>query len=459
MTTTSDIPISHLRAEVSGEVIAADDSRYEDARRVFFTGYDRRPAAIVRAADTQDVSRVVTLARETGARLAVRSGGHGLAGFGTTDGGIVLDLAEMNAVEVDPEGRTAWAQAGATTGAYTRTAGEHGLATGFGDSPTVGVGGITLSGGFGFLLRKHGLTIDDLLAAEVVTADGEILEVDAASHPELFWALRGGGGNFGVVTRLRFRLHEVDEVVGGLLVLPADAALLAELVFVLEAAPEELSAIVNVLKAPPLPFVPPEHHGKPVAMISLVHAGDAESGERALGPVRGLATPLADLVRPLRYPEMYAGPEAPRPALVQGTNLLLDSLPAGAADAILEHVGTASAPVAAVQLRVLGGAMARTADDATAFGYRGAGLMANVTALYGQPEDGAAQRAWVDGVAGALAGGAATPAYVGFLGDEGEDGLRRAYPPRTLERLARVKRRYDPDNLFRLNLNVPPGAR
>jgi FAD/FMN-containing dehydrogenase len=216
-TTPEDIPISSLRADLNGRVIAPGDRGYDDARGVFFTGFDRRPAAVVRAADAYDVSRVVNLAREPGADLAVRSGGHSRAGLGTSEGGIVLDLSGMNAVEIDAEGRTAWTQPGVKAGDYTNATAEHGLANGLGDTPTVGVGGITLSGGIGFLVRKNGLTIDDLLGAEVVTADGELLEVDGETHADLFWALRGGGGNFGVATRLRFRLHEIDEVVGGML--------------------------------------------------------------------------------------------------------------------------------------------------------------------------------------------------------------------------------------------------
>ena len=328
MKTTPDIPISDLRAELNGKVITPDDPGYDDARRVFFTGFDRRPAAIVRVADASDVSRVVNLARETGAELAVRSGGHSRAGHGTSEGGIVLDLSEMNSVEIDPEGRTAWAQTGVKAGDYTKATGEHGLATGLGDTPTVGVGGITLGGGIGFLVRKNGLTIDDLLGAEVVTADGELLEVDEESHPDLFWALRGGGGNFGVATRLRFRLHEIDEVVGGMLMLPASAEVITGLVAAAEAAPEELSIIANIAKAPPLPFVPAEHHGKPIVMALMVYAGDAEAGQRAIAPIRALATPLADMVRPIRYPEMYEGPEGPRPAFAAGTNVLVDGFAA-----------------------------------------------------------------------------------------------------------------------------------
>ena len=331
MKTTIDTQIRNLRASLNGKVIGADDPRYDDARRVVFTGFDRRPAAIVRAADAADVARVVTLARETGAELAVRSGGHSRAGHGTSEGGIVLDLSAMNAVEIDAEGRTAWAQTGITAGDYTNATGAHGLATGLGDTATVGLGGITLGGGIGFLVRKNGLAIDDLLAAEVVTADGELLEVDAGNHPDLFWALRGGGGNFGVATRLRLRLHEIDEVVGGMLLLPASADVIAGLVAAADAAPEELSMIANILKAPPLPFIPAEQHGKPVVMALMVYAGGADDGERAIAPIRALAPPLADMVRPIRYPEIYAGPEGPPPAFAEGTNILVDGLARGSA--------------------------------------------------------------------------------------------------------------------------------
>jgi FAD/FMN-containing dehydrogenase len=457
MKTTPDIAISNLRADLNGNVIGPDDPEYDDARSVFFTGFDRRPASIVRVADASDVSQVVNLARETGAELAVRSGGHSRAGYGTSDGGIVVDLSAMNAVDVDAEGRTAWAQPGVRAGDYTRATGEHGLATGLGDAPTVGLGGITLSGGVGFLLRRNGLTIDDLLGAEVVTADGEVLDVDEETHPDLFWALRGGGGNFGVATRLRFQLHEIDEVVGGMLLLPASADVIAGLVAAADAAPEELSIIANVMKAPPMPFVPAEHHGKPVVMALMVYAGDAGAGERAIAPIRALATPLADMVRPIRYPQMYDGPEGPQPVYSAGTNLLVDALAPGAAEAILEHLETATAPMAAVQVRVLGGAMARVSADATAFGHRGAGVLVNVAAMYGSPEEGPEHEAWAGSLAAALSDGTSA-AYAGFLGDEGAQGVRRAYPPATLERLAEVKRRYDPDNLFRLNSNVAPAA-
>jgi FAD/FMN-containing dehydrogenase len=457
MPTETDIAISKLRANLKGQVIGSDDAGYDDMRRVFFTGVDRRPAAIVRVADASDVARVVTMARETGAELAVRGGGHSRAGDGTSEGGIVLDLSAMNGVDIDADGRAAWARTGVTAGDYTKATGERGRATGLGDTATVGLGGIALSGGMGFLVRKHGLTIDDVLAAEVVTADGERLDVDADAHPDLFWALRGGGGNFGVVTRLRLRLHEIDKVVGGMLVLPANANVITGLVAIADAAPEGLSVIANVLKkAPPLPFIPPEQHGTPVVMARMVYAGELAAGAKAIAALRTLATPLADMVRPMRYAEMYAEHEAPGPAYSAGTNLLVDALSEGDAETILAHLGTATAAIAVVQVRVLGGAMTRVADEATAFGHRRAKLMVNISAMDHIVQKRAEHEVWAARLAKALSGSATTPAYVGFIGEEGADGVRRAYPPATLQRLAQVKRRYDPDNLFHLNLNVAP---
>jgi FAD/FMN-containing dehydrogenase len=450
--------ISTLRGALNGKVIGADDPRYDDVRRVFFTGFDRRPAAIVRVTGADDVTRVVGLARETGAELAVRSGGHSRAGHGTSEGGIVIDLSAMNAVEIDPTTRTAWAQTGVTAGDYTAQTGAHGLTTGLGDTPSVGLGGITLGGGIGYLVRKTGLTIDDVLAAEVVTAAGELLRADAHAHPELFWALRGGGGNFGVVTRLKLRLHAIDRVVGGMLLLPASPDVITGLVAAADAADDDLSLIANIMKAPPLPFIPAEQHGTPMVMIQMVYAGDADAGAAAIAPIRALATPLADMVRPIRYPEMYAGAEGPAPAFAAGTNLLVDELSTETAERILAHIETATAAIAAVQLRVLGGAMARVADDATAFGHRRARVMVNIAAMDPRAETRPEHEAWAAELATALADGGPERAYLGFVGDEGEDGVRRAYPPATLERLARVKRRYDPDNLFRRNLNVVPDA-
>jgi FAD/FMN-containing dehydrogenase len=448
-------PVQALSRQVNGRVIAPDDPAYDQARTVFYGGIDRRPAMIVRVRDAADVARVIALARETGLELAVRSGGHSLAGHGVSDGGIVLDLSRMRGLDIDVRGRTAWAETGLTAGEYTAATGTLGLATGFGDAGPVGIGGITLGGGVGFLLRKHGLTIDNLLAADLVTADGELLRVDADSHPELFWAIRGGGGNFGVAARLQFRLHEVDTIVGGTLVLPATPDVIASFVAEAEAAPEELSTVANVMPAPPLPFLPPEHHGRLVVMAMLAHTGGIEDGRRAVAPFRALATPLADLVRPMPYPELYPQEDGDFHPVAAARTMFVDRVDRGVAETIVDRLQAATAAFAVTQLRVLGGAMARVPADATAFAHRQSRVLANVVAMYERPEERREHEAWVTGFAAELRQEDAG-AYVGFLGDEGQERVRAAYPGPTWDRLAAIKARYDPTNLFRRNQNVPP---
>jgi FAD/FMN-containing dehydrogenase len=453
----ASISIPRLRAAFNGRVIAPGDAGYDRARTVFLGDIDRRPAVIIRPADASDVSRVISLAGETGLELAVRSGGHSAAGHSVTDGGIVLDLSDMRRLDIDPQQRTAWAQTGLTAGQYTTAAGAHGLATGFGDTGSVGIGGITLGGGVGYLVRKYGLTIDDLLAAELVTADGQLLRVDNQAHPELFWAIRGGGGNFGVATRFQFRLHPVQTIVGGILILPATPEVIAGFITEAEAAPEELSTIANIMPAPPMPFLPAEQHGRLVVMAMLVHVGQTEAGERAITPFRKLAKPLVDLVRPMPYPEIYPPDEdSYHPTAVTHT-MFVDAIDRAAAQTILDYLQASDAPMRVAQLRVLGGAMARVPVAATAFAHRHSRIMANLATFYDGPADRAVREAWVSDFAAALSQGDAG-AYVNFLGDDGQARLRQAYPCRTWDRLAAVKARYDPTNLFRLNQNIPPAT-
>jgi FAD/FMN-containing dehydrogenase len=440
---------------LQGRVIEPGHPDYDEARTVFNAAIDRRPSAIVKVANPDDVARVIAHARERGLELAVRSGGHSGAGHGVTDGGIVLDLSELRALEIDPARRTAWAETGLTAGEYTTEAGRHGLATGFGDTVTVGIGGITLSGGVGFLSRKHGLTIDELLAAEVVTADGDLLYVDDETHEDLFWAIRGGGGNFGVATRFKFRLHPVEPFVGGILFLPATPEVVAGFVAEAAVAPEELSTIANVMTAPPLPFLPAELHGKLVVMAMVAYAGEVEDGERAIAPLRALAEPLADMVRPMSYAEMYPPEEEEYRPVAAVKTMFADSVGLGAAETIVERIQGSSAMTAVTQIRVLGGAVARVPADATAYAHRSSRIMVNVAALYQSPEERPVHEEWVNGLADELLqddGGA----YVGFLADESEERVRAAYPGPTWDRLRQVKRRYDPDNVFRLNQNIPP---
>ena len=455
-TSPTAVSVPQLRATLKGQVIAPQDAGYDEARTIFYGGFDRHPAAIVRVANPTDVSHVVALARESGLELAVRSGGHSLAGHGVSDGGIVLDLSDMKNLQIDVEGRTAWAETGLTAGEYTAATGAHGLTTGFGDTGSVGIGGLTLGGGVGYLVRKHGLTIDDLISAEVVTADGRLLSVDAESHPDLFWAIRGGGGNFGVATRFRFRLHEVDTIVGGMLVLPATPGVIASFVAEAEAAPEELSAIANIMVAPPMPFLPAEHHGQLVIMAMMVYAGKVEAGERTIAQFRALATPLVDTVVPKPYPEMYE-PMGPGPDEEVARSMFIDSVDDRAAETIVEHLRASSAQMAVAQLRILGGAMARVPVEATAFAHRKRRIMVALGAVYEHREEAAVHEDWVSGFAAALCqddGGV----YVNFVGEEGEARVREAYPGSTWDRLAAIKGRYDPTNLFRLNQNVPPAT-
>ena len=449
------ISIPQLRAAFNGRVIAPDDARYDEARTVFYGGIDRRPAVIVRVVDATDVLHVVLLAREAGLELAVRSGGHSVAGHSVSERGIVLDLSDMRVLDIDAEHRTAWAQTGLTAGEYTTAAAAHGLATGFGDTASVGIGGLTLGGGVGYLVRKYGLTIDDLLAAEVVTADGQLLHVDAETHPDLFWAIRGGGGNFGVATRFQFRMHELEQVVGGMLLLPATPEVITSFIAEAEAAPEELSTIANVMPAPPMPFVPAEHHGRLVILALMVYAGAAEAGQRALAPFRALATPIVDMLRPMPYPEIYPPEEEGFHPTAVGRTMFVDAVDRRTAEEIVAHLEASDASLRVAQLRVLGGAMARVPADATAFAHRASRIMVNVAAFYDGPEDRAVRDAWVTDFAASLRqddGGA----YIGFLSDEGEARVRAAYPGATWDRLVAIKRRYDPTNLFRLNQNIPP---
>ena len=449
------ISIPDLREALHGRVVAPDDDGYDEARTLFYGGMERRPAVIAQAADATDVVHVVSLARRSEVELAVRSGGHSIAGHSESDGGVTLDLSAMRALDIDVEGRAAWAEAGVTAGEYTTGAGDHGLATGFGDAGSVAVAGITLGGGVGFLARKHGLTIDDLLAADIVTADGELVRADAESHPDLFWAIRGGGGNFGVATRLRLRLHEVGTIVGGILILPATPETILGFVTEADAAPEELSTVANVMKAPPMPFLPEEAHGKLVILAMLTYAGDVDAGERAVAPLRNLAEPVADMVRTMPYPEMYMPEEEGFHPIGVTRSMFVDRLDRDAAEAIVDGLERSTAQMAVTQVRVLGGAVARVPAEATAFAHRNRRIMINVAALVERADDLAEHEAWAARLAADLRTGD-DGVYVNFLGDEGPARVREAYPDATWERLRTIKRRYDPGNLFRLNQNIPP---
>jgi len=457
-TTTTPSAAGDLRSRMTGRVLTAADDGYDAARVVMLGGTDPHPSVIARPVDDADVAAVVGYARDNGLALAVRSGGHSGAAHSTVDDGIVLDLRDMKRMEIDADAGTGWVESGVTAGEFTAEAAKHGLAVGFGDTGSVGLGGLVTGGGVGYLARKHGLTIDNLIAADVVTADGQVRRVDADTEPELFWAIRGGGGNFGVVTRFRLRLAELPHVYGGMLVLPATAEAVAGFLAAAEEAPDELSSIANVMNCPPLPFVDASVHGSIVIMAVLCWAGDVEQGPAALAPFVGLAEPLADMVGPKAYADLFPPEDPDYHPLAVARTMFLDGVDVGRAKGVLDALESSDAALRAVQLRVLGGAISRVAPDATAYNHRSSRVMANVAAFYDGPDDKAAKQQWIEETSALLDTGDAG-AYANFLTDEGEERVRAAYPGATWERLQAVKATYDPENLFRRNQNVPPRQR
>lgn len=448
--------VSPLLHEFRGQVILPEDENYDIGRKVFLGQFDRKPGVIFRPADARDIARIVTYASDAGMELAVRSGGHSFSGHSSSEGGIVLDLRKMKSLEFDPQNLTAWAESGLTTGEYTRSAAAHGLATGFGDTASVGIGGITLGGGIGYLVRRNGLTIDVLLAAEVVTSDGQVLLIDENTHPDLFWAIRGGGGNFGVVSRFKFKLHPIDQVYGGMLILPATAEVIERFVAESLNAPDELSSIVNVMPAPPMPFLPPEVVGKPVVMAMMVYSGlSMEEGARVLTPFRSIAKPIADMVRPMHYPEIYPPEGEEMHPLLVGDSLFINKMDHADAAAIIEAVTLSDAPMRTVQLRVLGGAMARVPREETAFAHRSSPILVNVFSFYSSEEDLGRRKEWIGQIVRTLRQGY-SGAYVNFLGESPVERIRAAYTEECWQKLIRIKKQYDPGNLFHMNQNIPP---
>jgi FAD/FMN-containing dehydrogenase len=331
------------------------------------------------------------------------------------------------------------------------------MATGFGDTGSVGLGGLTTGGGIGYLVRKYGLTVDNVLAARVVTADGQIRHVDAETHPDLFWAIRGGGGNFGVVTHFKYRLLPVDTIIGGPLVLPATAEVIAAFAALAEAAPDELSTIVSIMPAPPLPFIPAEYHGQLVTLAVMAYTGDLEEGLRVVAPFRKLAEPIADLIGPMPYHQIYRELDPNDPYLFTLRSKFIDRIDGQAAQTILDQLNASPSPLPIAEFRVLGGAFARVPADATAFAHRSARVMMSFIVPFKDHNETDIHTAWAAGAIAALnqnEGGV----YVNFVGDEGEARKHDAYPAATWDRLRAIKAKYDPTNLFRRNQNIAPKA-
>jgi FAD/FMN-containing dehydrogenase len=443
-----------LRARFDAQLLVAGDDAYEASRFGHNLGFDRRPAAIIRPRDAHEIAAAVVAARELDLELAVRGGGHSVAGHSTSDGGLLVDLREMRAVDIDPFRHTGTAQGGTTAGEYTSAAQAHGLATPFGDTGGVGLGGLTLGGGIGWLARKHGMTIDNLLAVDLVTADGEVETISESSDAELFWALRGGGGNFGIAARFRYRLQPVHVVTAGAIVLPLTRDVLRGIIDASLEASDDLTQITNVMTLPPAPFVPAELVGMPAVLVLPVALGDPAAGAAAIAPFRSIATPVADLVQPMPYEVMYqltAGAATPAPSVMRSS--FADELSDAALDAIVERHSTPEGAASITQVRVLGGAMARVPADSTAFAHRDAPLLTSIIAHV--TGDQAATEAWADAYHAELSG-SARGVYSNFLGNEGDARLREAYPAATYERLAAIKRRVDPANVFRGNHNIRP---
>lgn len=452
---TRPTDLSAFAAVLRGTLIRPEDAAYDEARATWNLAQQGSPMAVLRAADAGDVATAVVFACRNDIDIAVRSGGHSLAGHSSADGSLVIDMRDMRGLHIDLDQELVWAGAGLTAGEVTAELARHGRAVPFGDTGSVGIGGLSLGGGIGWLARKYGLTIDSLVAAEIVTASGEVLTASETEHPDLFWAIRGGGGNFGIVTRFCYRMRPVGEVLGGALFLPPTRDVLRSLVPIAASAPEELTTIGFIMAIPPVPFVPEEHHGKPSLVLMFVYAGDPAEGQKAIVPFTAVATPYAVAAMPMPYPGIYdftAEGGNPHPSTTR--SVFLDTLDDEAVDAIVEAVATAP-PMSVIQLRVFGGAMARVPVDATAFAHRTATAQATIMSAFPAPEIEAAAVAWNRALFTRLEP-KAIGVYANFLEDEGEERIRQAYPPATYQRLVEVKRRYDPLNVFHRNQNIRP---
>ena len=460
MTTLPSRKIEDLKAGFQGDILLPSDGPYEDARRIWNAMIDKRPALIARCAGTADVVRGVSFARDNGLVLAVRGGGHNIAGNAMCDDGFVIDLSRMKATRVDPARRRATVEGGATLADLDAATQAHGLATPTGINSTTGIGGLTLGGGFGWLSRKYGMTVDNLESAEVVTAAGEVVHASAAEHPDLFWALKGGGGNFGVVTRFEFRLHPVGpNVLSGLIVYPMSEAksVLQQYRAFIAKAPEELNVWTILRQAPPLPFLPDRVHGKAMIALALIYVGDPTQGEPLIEPLRKFGTPLGEHVGVQPFVNWQ---RAFDPLLTTGARNYWKShnfstLADGLFDAIIASIGTMPSPQCEIFIGAIGGATTRPARDSTAYAHRDAQFVMNVHGRWEDPADDKRCIGWARDFFNASAPFASSGVYVNFLTADEGNRVRAAYGS-SYDRLAQVKRQYDPGNLFRMNQNIAP---
>jgi FAD/FMN-containing dehydrogenase len=451
--------VEQLRERVHGEVITADDPGYEEARKVYNAMIDRRPKVVVRCSTADDVAAAVDFARENELDLAVRGGGHSVPGFGTVDDGVVIDLSGMREVTVDPAAKTAKAQGGATWSDFNDATHAHGLATTGGIISTTGVGGLTLGGGIGYLARGIGLSCDNLVSAEVVTADGRVLAASDSENEDLFWAIRGGGGNFGVVTSFEYRLHPIGEIYGGPMFYELDdaATVLRFYREHIQDAPEEFGGFPAWQIAPPLPFIPENRHGEPFLAFVACWAGPIEQGETALKPFHDVAPVVAEHVGPMPYPALNSAFDGLVPPGLQHywkANFVKE-LTDDAIDAHLQHGPKVPAVNSTVHIYPINGACHQVAPDATAFAYRDATFATVIAGMWPDPAQNEANTRWVRDYYQATAPLSEEGGYVNFMAGDDQDRIRANYKG-NYDRLVEVKRKYDPGNLFHLNQNIKP---
>ena len=448
--TTIDVP-DDLASSFAGELLRPTDRDYDDARHVHNGLIDKRPAIIARCASTDDVVIAVALARRLGLELSVRSGGHNVAGRAVTDGGVMIDLSLMKRIEVDPATRTVMAGGGVTWGEMDAATHEHGLVVPGGVVSSTGIGGLTLGGGLGWTQGRYGLSVDNLLAAEVVTADGTVVTASEQEHADLFWALRGGGGNFGVVSRFTYRAHPLTTVLGGMVAYPADEAeqVLARYRDVATSAPDELSVQVGLLHTP-------DDARAPIIAVPLCHCGDDEhAADRDVAPLRDAGTVLVDGIGRMPYPEMNAStdPLFPRGALNYWKQAFVDEISDALIDAVVGAFASCPSPMSALVIEPLHGVAARVNLDATAFPFRQEGFAVLVCGQWHDRADNETNISWVRETFNALRPHTSDRRYVNYMSDD--ESARAAYG-QNYDRLVEVKRRYDPDNVFRLNQNIDP---
>ena len=451
--------IENLRETVRGEVIAPDDEGYEEARKVYNAMIDRRPRVVVRAANAGDVMTAVDFARENGLDLAVRGGGHGVPGFGTCDDGVVIDFSRMRGVHVDPASRTARAEGGATWGDFNAATHAFGLATTGGIISTTGVAGLTLGGGIGYLARGAGLSCDNLVSADVVTADGKFRVASENENEDLFWALRGGGGNFGVVTSLEFRLHPIKDIYGGPMFFELSAAgdVLRFFREYIADAPEEMGAFPAFQIAPPLPFIPEDRHGDTFIAMVTCWAGPLDEGANMLKPFHDVAPVVAEFVAPMPYPALNSAFDALVPPGLQHywkANFVTE-LTDQAIEAHVENGPKVPVVNSTMHIYPINGASHRVASDATAFAYRDANFATVIAGMWPDPAQNEANIKWVHAYYDATAPHSEEGGYINFMAGDDQDRIKANYKG-NYERLRNVKRTYDPDNLFRLNQNIKP---